>query len=171
MAHFRVQLLATGGTLAKRYDPQTGTLVVDNTVVDGMIARMTLPGLAIRVRHLVARDSLDMTAADRTQVVDAVQGHRDDSDAIIITHGTDTLSTTAQRLHDNLPGPDMPVVLTGAMVPYCCRDSDAFQNLAQAIMACRLLTRGIHVVFHGRVFDGAQVVKDYDAQTFVSALD
>lgn len=171
MGAFRIQLLATGGTLAKRYDAASGELVVDNDVVEALVSSLRLPDVDIRIRRVMALDSLDMTEADRAVIVDAVRTQTDDADAVVITHGTDTLSATAAQLIANLPRLRVPVVLTGAMVPYCCEQSDALQNVAQAVMGCRLLAPGVHVVFHGRALAGARALKDHDAGTFVAAPD
>lgn len=171
MGKFRIQLLATGGTLAKRRDTRTGEMIVDNDVVDTLVSGLSMPDTDIRVRRLLALDSLDMTPADRRVIADGVRAGTADADAIVIIHGTDTLSATAEVLISEVPDPGVPVVLTGAMVPYVCDNSDAFQNVAQAVLACRMLAPGVHVVFHGRVLAGSRAVKDHDAGTFVAASD
>jgi len=171
MSNFRIQILATGGTLAKRYDTQLGQLVVDNAGVDDLVARLALPDVEIHSRRLLAVDSLDMTAEQRATVAAGVRAHAEDADAIIIIHGTDTLVDTAKVIEQAVPDVAVPVVLTGAMVPFACAASDALPNVAQAIVACRLLTPGVHVVMHGRALNATHAVKDYDAMTFVPAAD
>lgn len=171
MDSFRIQILATGGTLAKRYDAHSGQLVVDNTGIDALISELTLPDVVVRIRHLLAVDSLDMTADHRAEIAAAVRTQAKAADAIIIVHGTDTLVDTAVVLESAVPDAGLPVVLTGAMVPFACDASDALPNVAQAIIACRLLAPGVHVVMHGRVLEAARAVKDYDAMTFVSVAD
>jgi L-asparaginase len=59
------------------------------------------------------------------------------------------------------------VVLTGAMRPYEFRDSDALQNVTEALLAARILDGGIYVVMHNRVLSFPGVVKDRRALTFV----
>lgn len=166
MKAFRIQLIATGGTLAKGYDPHTGQLVVDNAIVDALLAQLQLPNFDIATTHLLAKDSLDMAAVDRETILDAVQTHSAQADAVIVVHGTDTLCRTSALLAEKLTGLAVPVVFTGAMVPHVCAGSDACQNLSQAIMACRLLAPGVHIVFHGLVLDGARAAKNYETLTF-----
>lgn len=167
MNTFRIQLIATGGTLAKHYDAHSGALVVDNAIVDTLVAGLCLPDIDIEVVHLMALDSLDMVDADRQAIVAAVRERSTQADALVVVHGTDTLCQTSNLLAAELPELAVPVVLTGAMVPHTCQGSDARQNLGQAIMASRLLAPGVHIVFHGRCLDGAHARKDYATLTFV----
>ncbi|MGB7756606.1 MAG: asparaginase [Salinisphaera sp.] len=168
---FRIVLLATGGTIEKSYDAAAGTLTLDTPVIETLLAGLDQPDVQIEVRRLMSIDSLDMGEAERTEVVAAVREclAGDDMDAIVITHGTDTLARTAQALAEALDGLDRPVVLTGAMRPYRVADSDAAQNVAQAVMAARLVAPSVYAAFHGRVIPAGRIVKDYDRLTLVEA--
>ena len=88
---------------------------------------------------------------------------------IVILHGTDTLSVTGEYLQANIPQPPVPVVLTGAMRPFEMKQSDALQNLTEAIFACGVLTPGVYCVAHGRVLPFPGVRKDTERGTFVRA--
>lgn len=176
MNKFRIQLIATGGTLAKGYDAHSGQLVVDNSIVDALLAGLAQPDVEIDVVPLLGtdslgKDSLDMDAEDRQAILEAARQGVDKADAIVITHGTDTLCQTSALLAANLPDLAVPVVFTGAMVPHSCQGSDARQNVSQALMACRLLPPGVHIVFHGRHLDGARAAKNYDTLTFEPITD
>jgi len=59
------------------------------------------------------------------------------------------------------------VILTGAMRPYEFRDTDAIQNVTEALLAARLLEGGVYVVMHNRVLRFPGVTKDREALTFV----
>lgn len=160
---FRVTLLATGGTIEKTYDAHSGQLTLAVPVIESLLAALDLPDIDVRVERLMAKDSLDMTDADRAQIVDATAAALavGETDAVLITHGTDTLADTAAALVAGLDALAVPVVLTGAMRPYRVADSDAAQNVAQALMAARLLAPGVYAVMHGRAVRGDRVVKDY----------
>ena len=58
------------------------------------------------------------------------------------------------------------MILTGAMRPYEFRDSDAQQNVTEALLAARLLAPGVYVVIHNRVLSFPGVVKDRKAGEF-----
>lgn len=171
MKPFRITLIATGGTLEKSYDADTGQLSLSRPVIPELLARLKHPDVQVRLIRLMARDSLDMTDADRQRILDTVMRHAPEADAILVTHGTDSLHATGNLLAEHRPAPPVPVVLTGAMVPYLHDGSDALQNVAQALLACRLLAPGVHLVFHGQVIPGDRIRKDYQRSTFERAED
>jgi L-asparaginase len=53
------------------------------------------------------------------------------------------------------------------MRPYEFRDTDALQNVIEALLASRLLDSGIYVAMHNRVLQFPGVRKDRRARTFV----
>jgi L-asparaginase len=53
------------------------------------------------------------------------------------------------------------------MRPYQFRDTDAFQNVTEALLACRLVSPGVYVVIHNNVLRFPGVVKDRAKGTFV----
>jgi L-asparaginase len=171
-APFRLALLATGGTLEKSYDAHVGTLTLDQPVIEALLAGLEHPDIEIAVTRVMAIDSLDMGEAERVQIVATARRClvRESPDAVVVTHGTDTLAETAAALATGLAGLDRPVVLTGAMRPFRVAGSDAAQNVAQAVMAARLLGPGVYAVFHGRVLPAGRIVKDYQRLTFVAEL-
>ncbi|MCC7142449.1 MAG: asparaginase, partial [Candidatus Eisenbacteria bacterium] len=63
--------------------------------------------------------------------------------------------------------PRIPIILTGAMRPYELRNTDALQNLTEALLAVQLVEPGIYVAMHNRVLRFPGVVKDYQRMTFV----
>jgi len=112
------------------------------------------------------KDSLDMTEQDRETILRVVADALPSSDAVIVVHGTDTLSKTGDSLHAGLENLSIPVILTGAMRPYEFRDSDAQQNVTEALLAARLLPAGVYTVLHNRILSFPGVVKDRRAGEF-----
>lgn len=79
--------------------------------------------------------------------------------AIVVTHGTDTLEETAYFLHRVLK-PSKPVVLTCAMRPATALLSDGPQNIVDAVaVACDSKAHGVLVVCAGRVHHPLAVQK------------
>ena len=74
---------------------------------------------------------------------------------------------TGEHLFRECADLEIPVVLTGAMRPYEFRDTDAMQNVTEALLAARLLDRGVHVAMHNRVLSFPGVIKDRQSLTFV----
>jgi L-asparaginase len=101
-----------------------------------------------------------MNDADRDVILRAVREWAPASDAVVILHGTDTLEKTGEHLHRLFPEVPVPVVFTGAMRPYEFRDTDALQNITEALLAARLMRPGYYVAMHNRVLRFPGVYKD-----------
>jgi len=163
----RLTILTTGGTIDKTYDEIEGSLRNQRTVLDVILGSLRLPDLSIRHVEVMHKDSLDMTEEDREIIAKAVCDATPTSDAIVILHGTDTLSDTGEYLCRECGDLQIPVILTGAMRPYEFRDTDALQNVTEALLAARTLDDGVHVAMHNRVLSFPGVIKDRQAGTFV----
>jgi L-asparaginase len=156
----KLTILTTGGTIDKTYDERAGHLENVRSVLDELLDALRLPDLFIRHIAVMSKDSLDMDDEDRRTIVEAIAKAQPSSDAIIVLHGTDTLSRTGELLFASLENLEVPVVMTGAMRPYEFRDSDALQNVTEALLAARLLDPGVYLVMHNRVlpFPGVEKI-------------
>ncbi len=163
----KITIVTTGGTISKTFNEADGSLRNDRPVIEAIIGQLRVPDLEIKYRHVLSKDSLDLTEADRRLILEAVREEIDRADAVVIAHGTDTLSVTAELLHSAIPDPRVPIILTGAMRPYEFRDSDAGQNVTEALLACRLVPSGVYVAMHNRLLRLPGVVKDRATLTFV----
>jgi L-asparaginase len=163
----RLTILTTGGTIDKTYDEFQGSLRNSHTVLDVILDSLRIPDLFIRHVDVMHKDSLDMTVEDRKTIARAVRDAATTSDAVIILHGTDTLEETGELLCEEGGPFEIPVILTGAMRPYEFRDTDAVQNVTEALLAARLLQGGVYVAMHNRVLRFPGVTKDRQALTFV----
>lgn len=138
MAHSRIHILATGGTIAGEADPASGGARYTAGVrsVDSLV--VAVPGLAavadISAEQILSLDSKDITPADwRVIRAAALRSLADPGiDGIVILHGTDTMEETAYFLHLSLPAAGKAVVLTGAMRPADHPQADGPANLLAA---------------------------------------
>lgn len=162
----KLTILTTGGTISKTYDEREGALRNVRSVLDELLANLRLPDLFVRHVDVMNKDSLELTDDDRRVILAAVRSALQSSDAVVILHGTDTLEQTGELLCVGLGDLDRPVVLTGAMRPYEFRDSDALQNVTEALLAARLLSDGVYVAMHNRVLPFPGVYKDRRALVF-----
>lgn len=165
----RIAILTTGGTIEKTYSESDGTLANVGSVLHHILRSHRHQDLDIRHIPVMSKDSLDMDEDDRQTILYAVKAAMSQSDAVIIIHGTDSLAVTGEYLRVNLPDVEKPIIMTGAIRPYEFRDTDAFQNVTEALLACRLLKSGVWVVMHSRALRFPGVVKDRDRMTFVQA--
>jgi L-asparaginase len=165
-----VTLITTGGTIEKTYDEQTGELANRRSIVRRMLSELRLEDTEVNVLELMSKDSQFMTDGDRVRIMEVVRAMCGVGEGgIVILHGTDTLAVTGEYLQANIPQPPVPVVLTGAMRPFEMKQSDALQNLTEAIFACGVLAPGVYCVAHGRVLPFPGVRKDTERGTFVRA--
>jgi L-asparaginase len=162
----KLTILTTGGTIDKTYNEYDGSLHNARSVLDAILGSLRLPDVFIRLEAVMSMDSLDMREEDRRRIVQAVKSALPTSDAVVVVHGTDTLSKTGELLHAELNELEHPVILTGAMRPYEFRDTDALQNVTEALLAARLLAPGVYVAMHNRVLRFPGVFKDRQALTF-----
>lgn len=163
---FRLAVFTTGGTIEKTYDETDGSLRNVHSIMDDILIRMRLPALTVRHVRVMSKDSLEMTDADRAAILAAVRAALPTDDAVLVVHGTDTLSLTGDYLHARLPDLNKAIVLTGAMRPYEFRDTDAFQNMTEALLACRVLPAGVYCVMHNQALKFPGVIKDRERMTF-----
>lgn len=161
-----IRILVTGGTFDKEYNELNGTLYFKDTHVPEMLA-LGRSRVDVDVQTLVMMDSLDMTDAHRSTIVEACRVAQER--CIVITHGTDTMVDTARAVatsaHTALA--TKTIVLTGAMVPYAFGSSDGLFNLGSALSFVQALPAGVYVAMNGRVFAWNRVRKDRAAGVFV----
>jgi L-asparaginase len=156
-----IRVLTTGGTIDKQYFDALSRYQITDTVINKILT-------VARVTHLYAieevlrKDSIDMTDADRGQIADCIR--RSAYRRIVITHGTDTMTATAQAL---VGFTDRTIVLTGALQPARFAESDAAFNLGMAFAAAQIAPAGIYVAMNGSVTLAERVIKDSIRGAFV----
>lgn len=157
-----VLILTTGGTIDKLYFDALSEFQVGSSVVNRLleIARVSLP---VSSCEIMRKDSLEISAQDRAAIVAAVREAA--QDRVIITHGTDTMTRTAEALSE-IAG--KTIVLVGALAPARFAESDASFNLGLAFGAVQLAPRGVWIAMNGTVFPASAVRKDRAANTFVA---
>ena len=162
----RVIILATGGTIAgagasaDRAGYTAGKIPIEDLIG-------TIPSVKkianISGEQVASVGSQDMTVdiwkklAIRANEIFA----KNEADAIVVTHGTDTQEETAYFLDLVIPT-DKPVVLTGSMRPATAISADGPKNLYDAIAVAinpKSKGRGVLVSFNEGIYDGREVMK------------
>lgn len=164
----RICIISTGGTIEKTYDELAGVLQNQVSVLDIMLASLTLGHLELVRVPLMNKDSLDMSEADHVLITNTAGSMMHGCDGVVVVHGTDRLTVTGEKMVELLGAPRVPIVLTGAMRPYELRTTDALQNLTEALMAVQILEPAVWVVMHSRALRFPGVRKDYQQGTFVA---
>ncbi len=156
----KIQVFCVGGTIDKIYFDAKSKYEVGAPAIGKMLNQIAV-NLDIEVTSLMAKDSLEMTDADRQAIAEAVAAC--DADKIIITHGTDTMPETARSLSNSS---NKAIVLTGALAPAIFKDSDAMFNVGGALAAVQALESGVYIVMNGELFDATNVRKDVENNCF-----
>src|SRR5690349_16524403 len=131
----RLALLSTGGTIEKTYDELSGVLHNQVSVLDVMLASLELRGIELTRIRLMNKDSLEMTDEDHKLIAERAGECARSHDGVVVVHGTDRLAVSGERTVERWGTPAAPIVFTGAMRPYELRNTDALQNLTEALLA------------------------------------
>ncbi len=158
-----IRIITTGGTFDKQYNPIEGQL----TFIDSQLPKIIKDSRctsSIILECPIAVDSLDMNEKERHEIVQSILNSPEQK--VIVVHGTDTMTLTAELALKEDIKKSHTIVFTGAMVPYSLRDSDAVYNLGCSQIAVQLLPPGIYICMNGRVFEAGKVYKDKKAGIF-----
>jgi glutamyl-tRNA(Gln) amidotransferase subunit D len=127
-----VHVLATGGTiLSKTFDSRAGAEILSYKQT---LPEISVEGVDYEIREIMVKASFDFIPSDWQRVAEAVyKSIKDGVDGVVVLHGTDTMQYTASALSFMLGYPEVPVVLTGAMIPGGNPGSDGPGNVRAAI--------------------------------------
>ena len=173
-----VLILGTGGTIAGAASTGTSAIYASGAIgVDDLIRACSgVEKLAkLSFKSLLSKDSADVTLRDWLLMATEVRAALADPkiDAVVITHGTDTMEESAFFLDLVMPQ-GKPVVLVGAMRPSTSLSPDGPMNLFDAIAvaaAPESSQRGVLVVMNNEIFLARDVTKSHTGKlnTFTSA--
>ncbi len=156
-----VMIFITGGTFDKEYDEIRGELYFKDTHMREIL-ELGRSKLDVKIKNLMLIDSLDMQEEERNVILEHCKSSN--INQIVITHGTDTMTTTGKVLADaNL---EKTIVLTGAMIPYKFGSSDGLFNLGGALAYAQTLPSGVYVVMNGQYFNYDEVEKNKNTGVF-----
>ena len=171
-------IIGTGGTIAgvapsagSTAGYQAGALPIGQ-ILDSVPGLSTLvPEGRLTTEQVFSIPSEQMSGAHWLQLAGRLRAWLNGDkvpDAIVITHGTDTLEETAFFLSLVLP-PTRPVLLTGAMRPASALSADGPGNLYDAcrfaLAARQAGIGGVFVSFGGRVLRADAVYKQHANRT------
>ncbi|CDG34283.1 MULTISPECIES: asparaginase [Acetobacteraceae] len=173
----RVLVLATGGTIAGKADPRSA-IGYDAGSTTGQQLVAAVPGVdrlaQLQVEQIANIPSQDMNHKVWFRLMERINQAfaRHEADAVVITHGTDTMEETAFFL-DTVLHHDQPVVMTGAMRPGSAISADGPANIYEAVKVAahpQAKGRGVLVVLNDTIHAAHWVSKADSTvlQTFVS---
>lgn len=163
----RILIIGTGGTIAGRGSSPTHSAGYDPGVVDVRDLIEAVPSLKdvaeVKTSQHCTVGSPDLTSEMLIDLAQKVQNEldKDEIDAVVITHGTDTLEETSFFL-DLTVDSSKPVIVTGAMYPSTSYSADGPKNLYEAVCvgaSPASQNRGVLVVFNGVIMPARYTVK------------
>lgn len=173
----RVRILATGGTIAgaqasqKEYGYKSGTFKVEDLIAAVPNLKDIAQLSGEQVANIGSQDMNDQVWLKLAKRVNEVL-KSDDVDAVVITHGTDTMEETGFFLNLVVKS-DKPVVMVGSMRPATAVSADGPANLYDAVSVAadpKAKNRGVLVVMNGEINAARNVEKmnTINVETFSS---
>ena len=151
-----IKVFTCGGTFEKVYNPISGELSFQDSCLPNIIRRSRIT-LKVDFEELFFKDSLDMDNEDRLMIAHKIK--IEPIKNIVVIHGTDTMVQTARTIKEHA-SQDKVVVVTGAMVPFAIKESDAMFNFGGAFIAAQTLEPGIWISMNGHIFRSDDVEKN-----------
>ena len=150
----KILVITTGGTIACEDGGHGLAPAHDgNDLLEG------ISGCEITILDLFSCDSTDISPAHWRKICTAVR-NAEGYDGVVVLHGTDTLEYTAAMLYFTVSDMKIPVIITGAMLPFSSENGDGGRNIADAVtLACDGRFNGVYVVFCGRIIGGNEAIK------------
>ena len=155
-----ILIVTTGGNIDKVYFDQKSDYQVGQTIIGSLLneAQVTHP---YRIMEVLPKVSLDLNDADRQTIHSSIVG--DLSTLIIVTHGTDTMTDTAQYLSD-IEG--KTIIMTGSLAPARFAMTDAMFNVGMAVAAVQAMPHGVYIAMNGTIFSAKSVTKNRKMNRF-----
>ena len=156
-------VLGTGGTIAGvRHAADNPDIYKSGQLgITDILDKAGIDSANIEFKDVAQIDSKNMVLPVWQALLKAVSQaqHRSEVNAVLVTHGTDTIEETAYLLDAFGPWPK-PLLLTCAMRPADHPQADGPVNLRQALLlASTAGVSGVHVVFNGQAHAAMHVQK------------
>src|SRR6188768_3522493 len=162
----RVKILATGGTIAgagasaDKAGYKAGALPIDELLNAVPQIHKLAQVTGEQISSIGSQDmSIEIWMKLNARINEIFS--KDEADAVVITHGTDTQEETSFFLNLTVRS-DKPVVFTGSMRAATAISADGPKNLFDAVVVAASPAskgRGPIVVFSENIFDGRDIVK------------
>jgi len=163
----KILLIATGGTIASK--PTQAGLTPQITPEEILSYIPEAAQLCeVSTCQLFNLDSTNVKYLHWSKLAQYIHEQYENYDGFVITHGTDTMAYSAAALSYMIQNSRKPIVFTGAQKSISEVDTDARNNLLNALIyasddkAC-----GVHIVFNNRVILGTRArkirTKSFDA--------
>ena len=143
-----IKLLITGGTIDNlQYNSENKSPKNQESLIPSMLKQSRITA-EYSVEKIFFKDSKFINDKDRELILKKCIKCKEDR--IIITHGTMTMSKTAEFLGNKKL--NKTIVLTGSSLPANKPNSDALFNLGFAFAAVNFLPAEVYIAMNGKIF-------------------
>jgi len=158
-----IEIINTGGTFNKRYNPIKGELEVptDYKAIKE-IMKKSLFQKKYKITQIISKDSLEFTKKDRKILVKTIKKSK--SKKIIVIHGTDTMNKSAKYVAKRIK--NKKIIFVGAMKPFEIEKIEAVSNFMMAIGFLANAKKGVYISMHGICKKYDKINKDYKKGVF-----
>ena len=159
----KILFIQTGGTIDKDY-PKT-TLGYAFEITDPAVNRIlpeANPSFEYEVVSVCKKDSTELTEEDREKIRNVCA--KNTANKIVITHGTDTMIETAEKLSKIK---DKTIVITGSMRPEKFSNTDADFNIGLGVGGVQTLPFGIYIAMHGTILLWDKITRNLETGQFI----
>lgn len=160
----KISIFFTGGTISMKIDPKTNSVIPGLSPEEILSSVSDVHNLAdINIVHFCDLAGPQMTSQVQYDLSMVINNElkKDEIDAVVVTHGTDTLEETAYFL-DMTINSEKPVIVVGAMRNNSELGFDGASNLAGAIITALSRdskNRGTLVVLNNEINSAYEVIK------------
>ena len=155
----RISLLSTGGTISSRVDYTTGAV---RPTKDLSFIREAISDLEDRINlRTEIIDSIlseNMTPSHWIKISHDIKKAMESSEAVVLLHGTDTMSYTASALSFMFEKQTAPVIMTGSQRSSDRPSSDAFENIESSIRFSLENIGEVGICMHANSSDGSAIL-------------
>lgn len=166
----RIKILGAGGTIAMAPN-EVGTLRPALSIDEIVSQVPTLRDMAaIKLEQLVSKDSTNINPHHWKRIARRIEDAQNAGyHGVLVTHGTDTMPYTAGAVALAMGrGLKIPVVFTGAQLPFTSPGTDARFNLENAMRtileAEKLDIAEVMITFSDKVLRGVRAIKTSEAK-------
>ncbi len=163
-AHFgtgdrRIQILSTGGTIASRIDYATGAVKPSNDIgfiresIEDMESRIDL-----NVEIIESILSENMNPDHWVSIARKVNKTLESDEAVVLLHGTDTMTYTSSALSFMFEKQAHPIILTGSQRSSDRPSTDAFENIGSSVRFAMENIGEVGICMHSSTSDGSSAL-------------
>lgn len=154
----KLVVIGTGGTIAgsTTVEGAKPTIAVDKLAQEAPILRERFD---FTFNQLLQKDSSLIDHKDWVKIAREAYRASSQGNNVLILHGTDTLAYTSSALSFAIQNPQTSIVLTGSMKLLEDPETDVRKNLTDSAVFLLEQTKGVYVVFNGKVMTASRITK------------